>query len=179
MIDQIEKVIISEEELRQRVNVLGAEITKDYKDSDLVVVGILKGASIFMSDLVRCINLPIHMDFMVVSSYGNESVSSGVVQIIKDLDLDIEGKDILLVEDIVDTGLTLSYLTNYLMNRKAKSVRICSLLTKPARRVNHVDIDYLGFEVPDSFIIGYGIDYAERYRNLPFIGTLKPSVYEQ
>lgn len=178
MLDNIESVLISEEQLNERIVQLGQQITADYKDSDLVVVGILKGANIFMSDLVRKITLPLCMDFMVVSSYGNAAVSSGVVQIIKDLDFDIEGKDILLVEDIVDTGLTLSYLTEYLKNRKARSVKICSLLTKPSRRKQHVDIDYLGFEVPDSFIIGYGIDYAECYRNLPYIGTLKRSAYE-
>lgn len=178
MLNNIESVLISEEQLNERIVQLGQQITEDYKDSDLVVVGILKGANIFMSDLVRKINLPLRMDFMVVSSYGNAAVSSGVVQIVKDLDFDIEGKDILLIEDIVDTGLTLSYLTEYLNNRKARSVKICSLLTKPARREQHVDIHYLGFEVPDSFIIGYGIDYAECYRNLPYIGTLKPSAYK-
>ncbi|WP_105617034.1 hypoxanthine phosphoribosyltransferase [Vallitalea okinawensis] len=179
MRNDIDQVLISETDLEKRISELGVEITKDYANKDLLVVGILKGANIFMSDLVRQIDQSIMMDFMVVSSYGTEAVSSGVVKIIKDLDFDIEGKDILIVEDIIDTGLTLSYLKEYLMNRKAASVKICSLLNKPSRRVNHVTIDYLGFEVPDEFIIGYGIDYAEHYRNLPFIGTLKRSVYEK
>lgn len=179
MRNDIDKVLISEADLEKRISELGVEITEDYDNKDLLVVGILKGANIFMSDLVRQINRTIMMDFMVVSSYGTDAVSSGVVKIIKDLDFDIEGKDILIVEDIIDTGLTLSYLKEYLINRKAASVKICSLLNKPSRRVNHVTIDYLGFEVPDEFIIGYGIDYAERYRNLPFIGTLKRSIYEK
>lgn len=178
MRNDIQEILFSEEVLENRIKELGQEITKDYADKDLLVVGILKGANIFMSDLVRQIDTKMMMDFMVVSSYGNGAVSSGVVKIIKDLDFDIEGKDIIIVEDIVDTGLTLSYLTEYLENRNARSVKICSLLSKPSRREQHVEIDYLGFKVPDAFIIGYGIDYAEMYRNLPYIATLKPSVYE-
>lgn len=179
MLNDIDQVLISEETLEKRIAELGKQITEDYDNKDLLVVGILKGANIFMSDLVRKINTKMMMDFMVVSSYGSGAVSSGVVKIIKDLDFDIEGKHIVIVEDIIDTGLTLSYLKEYLENRHAASVKICSLLNKPSRRQNHVEIDYLGFEVPDEFIIGYGIDYAENYRNLPFIGTLKRSVYEK
>ena len=175
--DDVEQILIGEEELAERIRQLGQQITEDYEGKDLIVVGILKGASLFMSDLIRKIEGKISIDFMVVSSYGNASETSGVVRIIKDLDMDITDKHILLVEDIIDTGLTLAYLKEYLCNRKAASVRICTLLDKPCRRSKPVDVEYIGFEVPDEFIIGYGIDYAEKYRNLPYIGVLKPSVY--
>ena len=170
--DDVEQILIGEEELAERIRQLGQQITEDYEGKDLIVVGILKGASLFMSDLIS-------IDFMVVSSYGNASETSGVVRIIKDLDMDITDKHILLVEDIIDTGLTLAYLKEYLCNRKAASVRICTLLDKPCRRSKPVDVEYIGFEVPDEFIIGYGIDYAEKYRNLPYIASLKRSVYEK
>lgn len=174
----IKKVLITEEEITKRVEELGAEITKDYEDKDLMLVGILKGAAIFMSELCQSIKLPILMDFMAVSSYGQSSISTGEVRIIKDLDFSVEGKDVLIVEDIIDTGLTLSYLTDSLRKRGAKSVKIVTLLDKPDRRNAKVHIDYLGFEVPDEFIVGYGLDYAEQYRNFPFIGALKEEVYK-
>src|SRR5699024_5663112 len=176
MDDVIKEVLVSSEEIHKRVKKLSQEITEDYKGKYLMLVGILKGAVIFMSELVQNINLPITMDFMAVSSYGNSSQSSGVVRIIKDLDCYIEGKDILIVEDIIDTGLTLDYLTDNLKKRGPKSVKICTLLDKPERREVKVPVDYVGFQVPDEFIVGYGIDYAEKYRNLPYISALKEEV---
>ncbi len=175
----IETVLFSEEDLNSRLEQLGELITKDYKGKDLKVIGILKGSNIFTSDLVRKINLPLEMDFMAVSSYGNATESTGVVKIMKDLDKGVDGKHLLIVEDIVDSGLTLKYLKSILENRNAASVKICTLLDKAARRKEHVDIEYCGFDVPDEFIVGYGIDYAEKYRNLPYIGVLKRSVYEK
>ncbi|HLR21242.1 MAG TPA: hypoxanthine phosphoribosyltransferase [Tissierellaceae bacterium] len=181
MDNAVKKVLISSEEIRKRVEELGNQITEDYKDSDkeLVVIGILKGAAIFMSELSQRIKLPITMDFMAVSSYGKSSISTGEVRIIKDLDFSVEGKDLLIVEDIVDTGLTLSYLTDSLKKRGANSVKIVTLLDKPERRNMKVHIDYLGFEVPDEFIVGYGLDYAEKYRNFPYVAALKEEVYKQ
>ncbi len=175
----IETVLFSEQELETRLAELGEAITKDYSGKKLRVVGILKGSSIFTSDLARKIDLPLQLDFMAVSSYGTATESSGVVKIIKDLDSSIEDEHILIVEDIVDSGLTLKYLKSILENRNAASVKICTLLDKPARRKEQVAIDYCGFTVPDEFIVGYGIDYAEQYRNLPYIGILKRSVYEK
>jgi len=173
MEDMTKEVLVSEEELEKRVRELGEQITKDYEGKDLMLVCILKGAAIFMSDLARRIDLPITMEFLAVSSYGNSTESSGVVRIVKDLDADVEGKDILIVEDIIDTGLTLSYITDNLKKRGAKSVKICTLLDKPERRKVNVPVDYTGFVVPDEFIVGYGIDYAEKYRNLPFVSSLR------
>ncbi len=177
MKQDIEKVLYSEEQLNQRLAELGAEITKDYEGKDLLVIGILKGSNIFTSDLVRKIDLPLNMDFMVVSSYGNASSSSGVVRILKDLEQSAEGKHLLIVEDIVDSGLTLHYLKDILLSRKPASIKICSLLDKPAGRKQPIQVDYCGFEVPDAFIVGYGIDYAEKYRNLPYVGILKKEIY--
>lgn len=177
MQNDIKEILITEEEIRRRTKELGKEITEHYKGKDLVVIGVLKGCVIFLSDLVREIDLPLTMDFMVVSSYGNATRSSGVVRIIKDLEKDIQGKDVLIVEDIVDSGLTLSYLVEYLKSRNANSVKICSLLDKPERRKAQVTIDFSGFQIPDEFVIGYGLDYAEVYRNLPFVCILKPEVY--
>lgn len=177
MENDVLKVMISEEEIAQKVKELGKQLTKDYEGSDLMVVGILKGCMLFLSDLVREVKLPLTMDFMVVSSYGSATKSSGVVRIIKDLERDIENKDILIVEDIVDTGLTLSYLIENLKSRNPKSVKVCSLLDKPDRRKVDVDIEYTGFVIPDEFVIGYGLDYAEVYRNLPYVCVLKPEVY--
>lgn len=179
MKQDIERVLYSQEALRERVAELGAQITKDYEGKKLLVIGILKGSNVFMSDLVRNIDLPLKMDFMVVSSYGNATESSGVVRIIKDLDQSIEEYHLLIVEDIIDSGLTLSYLKENLMTRNPKSIEICTLLDKPSRRKQNVDVKYVGFEVPDEFIVGYGIDYAEYYRNLPYVGILKRSVYEK
>lgn len=177
MKNDIKEVLITEEEILKRIKELGEEITDDYKDKDLMVVGILKGAVVFMSELCKRIDLPIDMDFMSVSSYGSSSKSTGEVKIIKDLDGSVEGKDILIVEDIIDTGLTLSYLTDNLKKRGANSVKIITLLDKTIRRNVEVKVDYLGFEVPNEFIIGFGLDYAETYRNLPFVAALKEEVY--
>lgn len=179
MRNDIEKVLFSEEVLIKRIKELGNEVSKDYEGKDLLVVGILKGSVIFAAELIKNISIPCEIDFMAVSSYGNSTETSGVVRILKDLDQHIEGKEILIVEDIVDTGVTLTYLLKYLKARKAKSVEIVSLLNKPARRKTELDVKYIGFEVPDGFIVGYGIDYAEKYRNLPFIGILKREVYEK
>lgn len=169
---QVGKVLIDEEKIMQRVAEMGAEITKDYEGKDLVVICILRGGVIFMSDLAKQIKLPIRMDFMAVSSYGLSTKSSGVVRILKDLDEDVEGKDVLIVEDIVDTGLTLHYLVDYLKSRGPKSVKVCCFLDKPTRRKIEVPIDYIGFDIPDRFVVGYGLDYAQKYRNLPYVSVL-------
>ncbi|NLV75596.1 MAG: hypoxanthine phosphoribosyltransferase [Tissierellia bacterium] len=177
MEDIIKNVLVTEEEIEARVKELGKQITEDYRGKNLMLVGILKGAVIFMADLAKSIEIPILMDFMAVSSYGKSSTSTGIVRIIKDLDCSIEDKDILIVEDIIDTGLTLSYLTDNLNKRGAKSVKICTLLDKPDRRKAQVPVDYRGFIIPDEFVVGYGLDYAEQYRNLPFVAALKEEVY--
>ena len=180
MSDDIERVCFSEDEIRTRVRELGAQITQDYRDAPETVycVGILKGAAVFFTDLVRSIDHPIAFDFMLVSSYGETTVSSGQVKILKDLDFSIEGKHVIIVEDIIDSGTTMHYLKQMLMGRHPKSIRICAFLSKPSRRVTPVEINYLGYEVPDEFLVGYGLDYAEKYRNLPYIGVLRHSVYE-
>ena len=176
----IEKVVFSEEELKKRIAELGKEITEDYKDvkETIYCVGILKGAVVFYTDLVRNINLPVHFDFMIASSYGNGTESSGSVKILKDLDYDVEGKHLIIIEDIIDSGTTMNYLMKYFRERKPKRVKLCSLLSKPSRRTVDVNIDYCGYTVPDEFLVGYGLDYAEKYRNLPYIGVLKPEIYE-
>lgn len=179
MKQDIKEILFSEEVLAKRIKELADEISRDYKGKDLLVVGILKGSVIFAAELIKNISTPCEIDFMAVSSYGNSTETSGIVRILKDLDNSIEGKDILIVEDIVDTGVTLAYLLKYLKARKANSIEIVALLNKPARRTSDLDVKYIGFEVPDGFIVGYGIDYAEKYRNLPFIGILKPEVYEK
>ncbi|MBK5251224.1 MAG: hypoxanthine phosphoribosyltransferase [Peptostreptococcaceae bacterium] len=178
MREKVQKVLISENELAGRIEEMGKAMTKDYKGKDLFVVGVLKGANIFMSDLIRKIDLPMHMDFMAVSSYGMSTESSGTVRILKDLDFSIEGKDVLIVEDIIDSGLTLKYLTRILMERKPSSLKICTLLDKPDRRKVDLDVDYIGFKIPDAFIVGYGIDFAEGYRNLPYVAVLKEEIYK-
>ncbi len=175
----IKEILFSEIELEERITQLGEEISREYTGKALTIVGILKGSNIFTSDLIRKIHIPVKLDFMAVSSYGNTTESSGVVKIMKDLDRSIEGEHLLIVEDIVDSGLTLNYLKDILLTRNPASIRICSLLDKPLRRKVPVEIDYLGFEVPDEFIVGYGIDYAEYYRNLPYVGVLKREVYEK
>lgn len=177
MINDVKEILFDEATLANMVEELGARITEDYHGEDLLVIGILKGANIFMGDLIRKINLPIQIDFMAVSSYGHSTQSSGVVKINKDLDCEIENRHVLIVEDIVDTGLTLKYLAENLMTRGPKSLKICTLLDKPERRKAKIDIDYKGFDIPDVFIVGYGIDYAEKYRNLPFVASLKEEVY--
>jgi hypoxanthine phosphoribosyltransferase len=173
----VERVLISEDRIRARVAELGRQITDDYAGTDLILVGVLKGAVMFMVDLSRAIDLPISLDFMATSSYGASTKSSGVVRILKDLDRSIEGKDLLIVEDIVDTGLTLKYLIDILRERGPASIRVCALLNKQKSRKTDVEIAYVGFEIPDEFVIGYGLDYAEVYRNLPFVGVLSPNRY--
>ncbi|HHW68154.1 MAG: hypoxanthine phosphoribosyltransferase [Epulopiscium sp.] len=178
MKDDVKEILFTEEEIAVKVKELGQQISEDYRGEDLTVVGILKGSNIFMGDLIRKIDIPLSIDFMVVSSYGQSTESSGVVKVLKDLEYSIEGKNILIVEDIIDTGLTLDYLKENLLRRKPKSLKICTLLDKPARRKVDLKVDYVGFEIPDAFIVGYGIDYAEKYRNLPYIAVLKEEVYE-
>lgn len=179
MKQDIKEILFSEEVLTKRIKELADEISTDYKGKELVVVGILKGSVIFAAELIKNISIPCEIDFMAVSSYGNSTETSGVVRILKDLDSNIEGKDILIVEDIVDTGVTLAYLLKYLKARKANSIEIVALLNKQSRRASDLEVKYIGFEVPDGFIVGYGIDYAEKYRNLPFIGILKSEIYEK
>jgi hypoxanthine phosphoribosyltransferase len=177
MENMIKSILLSEEEIAEKVKELGQRITNDYKGKDLILVGILKGAVIFMADLARNINMPIGMDFMAVSSYGKSSTSTGEVRIIKDLDFSVEDKDILIVEDIIDSGYTLAYLTDNLKKRGAKSVKVCTLLDKPDRRKVDVPVDYPGFDIPDEFVVGYGLDYSEKGRNLPYVAALKEEVY--
>ena len=166
-------IMYSAEEIKTRVIELAKQIDKDYAGEELLVVAILKGASVFCADLIREINLDVRMDFMCVSSYGNSTNSSGTVKIIKDLDVDIENKNVLIVEDIIDSGLTLSNLVDALQTRKPKSLKLCTLLDKPERRKSNIKVDYVGFVIEDKFIVGYGIDYAEKYRNLPYIGIVE------
>jgi hypoxanthine phosphoribosyltransferase len=177
--DDVARILITSEELDRRIAELGRQITHDYADCPPLLVGVLKGAVIFMVDLAREIDLPVEVDFMAVSSYGTSTQSTGVVRILKDLDHAIVGRDVLVVEDIVDTGLTLRYIVENLRDRGPASVRICALLRKQKAGVTAPPIDYLGFEIPDEFVIGYGLDYAEQYRNLPFVGVLRPEVYQR
>lgn len=179
MTDDILKVLISEEDLRSKVKELGAKISADYAGKNLMMVSVLKGSVVFMADLMRAITVPCEIDFMSVSSYGADVKTSGVVKIIKDLDQELEGKDLLIVEDILDSGMTLSYITGLLKQRGPNSIRLCTLLDKPERRQADVAADYFGFVVPDEFVVGYGLDYAEKYRNLPYVGILKPEVYSE
>ena len=178
MINDVEKVLLSEEQLSQKIAELREEISKDYQGKEIVAICVLKGAILFMADLARAVKVPMALDFMAVSSYGNGTSTSGTVRILKDLDNSIEGKHVLVVEDIIDSGVTLKYLLKNLKSRKPASIKLCTLLNKPERRRVEVDIDYCGFTVPDYFLVGYGLDYAEKYRNLPFIGILKPAIYE-
>ena len=170
------RILIEEDVLQARVRELGAEISRDYAGRDLLLVGVLKGAVFFMADLMRELTIPCEIDFMAISSYGAGTDSSGVVRILKDLDLNISGRNVLVVEDIIDSGLTLSYLVRSLTARKPASVDICALLTKPERREVDVPVRYVGFEIPNEFVIGYGLDYAERYRNLPHVAVLHPDL---
>lgn len=180
MLDQdIERVLFSQEQLQKRVAELGAAIDRDYRGKEPLLVSVLRGSFIFMADLMRSITLPCTVDFMAVSSYGKDTTSSGQVKIVKDLTDSIEGQDLIVVEDILDSGNTLYYLLQLLQARHPASVRLCTLLDKPSRRVKPVEVDYTGFSIPDEFVVGYGLDYAERYRNLPYIGVLRPSVYEK
>ncbi|MDR0880032.1 MAG: hypoxanthine phosphoribosyltransferase [Clostridioides sp.] len=170
---KLKETLISEEEIKAKVKEMGKKIEEDYKGEEVLLVGILKGASIFAADLVRSIDLDVKIDFMSVSSYGNSTQSSNTVKILKDLDTDIKGRNVLIVEDIIDTGLTLSNLVAALKTRKPKSLKLCTLIDKPARRTTDILVDYKGFVIEDKFIVGYGLDYAERFRNLPFIGILE------
>jgi hypoxanthine phosphoribosyltransferase len=178
MHNDMKEVLISEEEIQAKCEELAATLSEEYQDRYPLVIGVLKGAILFMADLTKRMNVHLEMDFMDVSSYGNSTVSSGEVKIIKDLNTSIEGRDILIVEDIIDSGLTLSYLVDLFKHRKAKSIKIVTLLDKPTGRKVELKPDLAGFIVPDAFVVGYGLDFAERYRNLPYIGILKPEVYE-
>ncbi len=175
--DQLEKVLISEEQIQRRLSEMAGEIDTDYDGRDLLLVGVLKGAVMVMADLARTLHTPVEMDWMAVSSYGSGTKSSGVVRILKDLDKDISGRNVLIVEDIIDSGLTLSWLMSNLSSRGPASVEVCTLLRKPDAAQVDVPVRYVGFDIPNEFVIGYGLDYAERYRNLPFVGTLAPHVY--
>lgn len=173
----IKEVLVTEEEIASKVKEIASNVSEDYKGKDLIMVGILKGAFIFMSDLSRSLSIPVTLDFMAVSSYGKSSESTGEVRIVKDLDFSVEDKHILIIEDIIDTGYTLAYLTDNLRKRGAKSVKVCALLDKPERRKVDIKVDYPGFAIPDEFVVGYGLDYAEIGRNLPYVAALKEEVY--
>ena len=177
MINDMESILLTEEQIRDRVAQMGAEISRDYADKNPLFVGVLKGCFVFMADLMRNVTVPCSMDFMAVSSYGKGTSTTGAVKINKDLSRDIEGRDVVIVEDILDSGVTLSYLSRYLANRKPASISIVTLLDKPSRRKADVQAKYSGFVVPDAFVVGYGLDFAEEYRNLPYIGILKPEIY--
>jgi hypoxanthine phosphoribosyltransferase len=175
----VSEILIDEETLHGRIAELGAQVSDDYRGEDLLLIGVLKGAVFFMADLMRSIDIPCEVDFMAISSYGAGIDSSGVVRILKDLDVSIEGRNVLVVEDIIDSGLTLSYLLRNLEAREPASLEVCALLTKPERRENDVVCRYVGFEIPNRFVIGYGLDFAERYRNLPFVGVLRDELAAQ
>ncbi|HZX46607.1 MAG TPA: hypoxanthine phosphoribosyltransferase [Clostridia bacterium] len=177
MRNSIKRVLIDQKSIQEKVKELAADISRDYRDKKLVIVGVLKGAVVFLGDLVKNIDVPLILDFIAVSSYGNTTETSGVVRILKDLDNSIEGMDVLIVEDIIDSGLTLCYLKENLKSRGANSIKICALLDKPYRRKADVKVDYKGFEIEDEFVVGYGLDFAERFRNLPEICVLKPEEY--
>lgn len=177
MHNDIQEVLYSEEEIQQKIKELGEALSRDYEGRNPLVICVLKGAFIFMADLVKRMNVPLELDFMAVSSYGTATKSSGVVKILKDLDVPVEGRDVLIVEDIIDSGLTLSYLIDVLERRNANSTRVVALFDKPARRTVDLEADYKGFVLPDAFVVGYGLDYAEKYRNLPYVGVLKPEIY--
>ncbi len=173
----MKEILYPEEQLRNKIRELGAAITADYRGKDLLMVSILKGSIMVMADLMRAVDLPLQIDFMNVSSYGAGTASKGSVKILKDLDVDIKGKDVLIVEDILDSGVTLFNMIKMLQQRHPKSIEICTLFSKPSRRQVDVKAKYIGFEIPDAFIVGYGLDYAEKYRNVPYVGILKEEVY--
>lgn len=177
MKEDILKILITEAELAEKVKALGAQITRDYEGRNLLLVSVLKGSIIFMADLMRAIDIHARVDFMSVSSYGSGVKTSGVVKIVKDLDIPLEGYDVLIVEDILDSGMTLQYLREVLLQRKPQSFKIATLLDKPERRKVNLAADYACFTVPDEFVVGYGLDFAEKYRNLPYVGVLKPEIY--
>lgn len=178
MMQDIEKVLISEEEIQAKIRELGATLAEEYRDKNPIFLGILKGVIVFFADMIRAVPIPCEIDLIAVSSYGAGTVSSGKIKMEKDLSLDLEGRHIVILEDIIDSGRTLSYTIDYLKSKNPASLKICTLLDKPARRQVDLEADYIGFTVPDEFLIGYGLDYAEHYRNLPYIGILKRSVYE-
>lgn len=175
MHSDVKEIVFSEEQIQNRIAEIGAQITEDYAGESVLIIAVLKGAAVFLADLIRNIDLPVEIDFMVVSSYGVDTKSSGVVRILKDLETGIEGKHVLIAEDILDSGLTLKYLLRNLSTRKPKSLEVCCLLKKDKNQ--NIRSRYIGFECPDEFVVGYGLDYAERYRNLPYVGVLKPEVY--
>lgn len=179
MQNDILKILITKEEIKTKVKEMGKQISKDYAQKNLMLISVLKGAVVFLADLMREITIHTEVDFMAVSSYGKSTKTSGIVRIIKDLDINLEGYDVLIVEDILDSGTTLSYLTKVLKTRNPMSLKIATLLNKPERRVQNIQPDYCGFNIPDEFVIGYGLDYAEKYRNLPYIGVLKKEVYKK
>ncbi len=175
--NEVEKILIKKEQIEQKTKELGEIISRDYAEKELILIGILKGCVVFLSDLMRNISIHCTIDFMDVSSYGASTTTSGAVRILKDLDDNIEGKHVLIVEDIIDTGTTLKYLIQYLSNRKPLSIKTVALFDKPSRRVSEIRADYVGFEIPNEFIIGYGLDFDEKYRNLPYVGVLKKEFY--
>lgn len=177
MENDILKILVTEEELKEKVTALGEQISRDYKGKNLLMVSVLKGSVVFMADLMRAVTIPAKIDFMAVSSYGSGTKTSGVVKIIKDLDLDLHGYDVLIVEDILDSGMTLKYITELLRARGTNSIKIATLLDKPSRRKVPIKADYFCFDIPDEFVVGYGLDYDEKYRNFPAVGVLKPEVY--
>jgi hypoxanthine phosphoribosyltransferase len=178
LVNDVAEVLITEAQVRAKVAEMAAELSRDYADRDLTLVSVLKGSLPFMADLMRALTIPVQIDLMEVSSYGGTSTeTSGLVRILKDLSSSVQGRDVVIVEDIIDTGLTLNYLQRYLRGKNPASLRICTLLDKPARRLAPIEIDYRGFTIPDRFVVGYGLDYGEFYRNLPYIGVLKPEVY--
>ncbi|HID07158.1 MAG TPA: hypoxanthine phosphoribosyltransferase [Armatimonadetes bacterium] len=173
----IQEILITAEQIQERVAQLGAEISRDYEGKDPLLVGVLRGAAVFLADLVRHITVPVSYDFVAISSYGLDTKASGVVRIVKDLDDSIQSRHVLIVEDIVDTGLTLNYILKMIKARNPASVRVCALLDKPARRKIPVEIHYLGFTIPNKFVVGYGLDFGQHYRNLPYVGVLRPEIY--
>ena len=178
MHSDILKVLFNEEELKAKTRELADKISEEYKNKEILAITVLKGSFIFAADLLRAMSIPTSIDFMVLSSYGSSTQTSGVVKIVKDLEYDISGKDILIIEDILDSGMTLSYLKKILETRGAKSIKICTILNKPDRRKADITADYVGFDIPDEFVVGYGLDYNEKYRNLPYVGILKREIYE-
>jgi hypoxanthine phosphoribosyltransferase len=176
--NDVAEILIGTEELQAKVAELGRQISEDYRGRNPLLICLLRGAVVFLSDLVRATDIPLEMDFMAISSYGNSTESSGVVRLVMDLKSNITGRDVLIVEDIVDTGRTLAYILDNLQTRRPADIKVCALLSKPSRREVQIEVDYLGFEIPDKFVVGYGLDYAENYRNLPFIGVLKPELYK-
>lgn len=176
--DALERILISEQQIADKLQEMATQIDRDYRGREILLVGVLKGATMVMADLARLIHTPLEIDWMAVSSYGASTKSSGVVRILKDLDSDLGGRDVLIVEDVIDSGLTLDWLTRNLSSRGAASVEIAALLRKPEAAKVEVDVKYVGFDIPNDFVVGYGLDYAEKYRNLPFVGTLAPQVYQ-